>query len=92
MQGPVFTGTNLVWLERDDGAEGEDERMHVFLVEKESGDGVGDRVVSQHLRLLAGQATHVLGVKLHRVIAQLRLVNSKVNTGDRGALRLVTNH
>ena len=45
----------LVWLHRDDGAQGKDERVDILHVEVVGGYGVRYRVISHTLRKLDGQ-------------------------------------
>lgn len=57
---------DLVRVERDDVAQREDERVHVFHVEVVGGDGVRNRVLGERLRLLGGVAA-----RIERVSARL---------------------
>ena len=41
---------NLIWLHRDDSAEGKDERMNVFHIEVVSGHSIRHRVVRESLK------------------------------------------
>ena len=45
---------DLVWTQRDDVAQREDERMYIFHVEIISRHGIGDRVLGKDLRLFHG--------------------------------------
>ena len=68
LAGSVETSSYLVGFHWNDCAEGVAEGVDVLHVEVVGGDGVGDRVVGQVLRLLGSHPAHFLGIELDGIV------------------------
>ena len=68
---PRALAQHLVWRHGDDGAEGEDEAVHVLHVQVVGRHRVRDRVRRHELRLLERESRHVLRIDFERLVPEL---------------------